>query len=81
MISKDDAECLVDVADALEAVLIEAIATESPLAERVAMTLFLAKRGHTHDEELGVYVAFFERYKACPAVRTRRAELIREGRR
>lgn len=81
MISGDDKECLVDVADMLEATLIEAIATENVLAERIAMTLFLAKRGHTYDKALGVYVAFFERYKDCPAVRTRRAQLIREGKR
>lgn len=72
---------LAAVADQLETMYIEAIATENPLQMQLAAALFLAKHDYTFDGNLGVYVSFMSRYENCQAVQERRAELIRQGKR
>lgn len=73
-------EVLVALAEKLEALYIEAIATGNPLQPFLAAALYLATKRHTFDTQLGVYLRFTEKYENSPAVQARRAELIREGR-
>jgi hypothetical protein len=70
-------EILAAVTEALEGAVIQAVATGNPMADRLGQVLFLARRGHDVQHEMGVYMAFIQRFKDHPEVqKIRIAELL-----